>query len=77
MVVQINPIFIKFELVGGNSTQLFLECFCLPFWWFAFVLFTVLVNCVCKIPPQALLLCFRDQAFKGPDELSPRHFSQA
>ena len=44
MVVQINPIFIKFELVGGNSTQLFLECFCLPFWWFAFVLFTEIVN---------------------------------
>ena len=61
MVVQINPIFIKFELVGGNSTQLFLQCFCLSFWWFAFVLFAVLVNYFCKKTPQALLLFVRDQ----------------
>ena len=61
MVVQINPIFIEFELVGGNSLQLLLQCFCLPFWWFAFVLFTVLVNYICKKTPQALLLIVRDQ----------------
>ena len=35
---------LEFELVGGNSPQLFLKCFCLPFWWFAFVLFTEIVN---------------------------------
>lgn len=48
-----------------KSPKLFLQCFCPPFWWlFAFVFFTVLVDCVCHLPPQVLLLCYGNQTLQ-------------
>jgi hypothetical protein len=34
----------KADDASALRPRLLLQCFCLPFWWFAFVLFTVLVD---------------------------------